>query len=409
MLGQRYETVNQSWGRKDLILARKKSDNGKRGEFQKDIANLLGGGAAQAAFFSNARTGLHALLRSLHDKKNRTVMLCALNCPVVSDAVKNSGMKPHYFDLATKDGHIDCKAIAAQAPIDCGIVIITHLYGVPAASKRDFVHFVDKNITVIEDCAHSLGATIEGEVVGTLGDYSIFSFNYDKPISLGGGGMVWSNSVLPNSVVFESEQAILDTKEEWRELRWFRMFLAMKRFCGVMPPKIGGGLQKLYYYFTKSLGVADGGSGFPVSGLGGIRSQLGSDIIDCYEVIKEVRNQNAANLISQLELPIWGGSDTDVSPAWIRLRVLLPSQQVADGCIAKFRKEGLRVGRFNWPNLPSAIKESEFPNASLWAKRGVDLPVHSALSAADVDMLALKLNTINDAGWSSRTESNITV
>ena len=96
-------------------------------------------------------------------------------------------------------------------------------------------------------------------------------------------------------------------------------------------------------------------------------------------------------------MPIWGGSNSAATSAWIRLRVLLPSQQDADKCVALFRKHGLRVGRFNWPELPLDIVESDFPNASIWAKCGVDIPVHSALSSIDVDTLVLELNRINTA------------
>jgi len=397
MLGRKYETVNQSWARKEVNIARRMADGHARDRFRKDIAGLLGGRAEQAAFFTSARAGLLILLKSLREKNNKTVMLSALNCPVVSDAVKLSGMKPRYYDLANRDGEIDCSAIAAQAPDDCGIVIIPHLYGVPAASKHDLIHFNDKNITVIEDCAHSLGCTIDGDVVGTLGDYAIFSFNHDKPISLGGGGMVWSNSSLPEEVLMKSEQVIIDVSQEWKELCWFRRFLIMRRFCGVRSPKIGMKIQKLYGRFVKLLSVSDAGSGFPVGGFGELRAQLGSNIVERYESIKDVRNKTAAQLIHQLEMPIWGGSNSAATSAWIRLRVLLPSQQDADKCVALFRKHGLRVGRFNWPELPLDIVESDFPNASLWAKCGVDIPVHSALSSIDVDTLVLELNRINTA------------
>jgi dTDP-4-amino-4,6-dideoxygalactose transaminase len=47
------------------------------------------------------------------------------------------------------------------------------------------------NLKVIEDCAHSLGATYKGRVVGTLGDASFFSFQAFKPLNTYGGGLAW--------------------------------------------------------------------------------------------------------------------------------------------------------------------------------------------------------------------------
>ena len=44
---------------------------------------------------------------------------------------------------------------------------------------------------MIEDCAHSLGATYKGRMVGTLGDASFFSFQAFKPLNTYGGGLAW--------------------------------------------------------------------------------------------------------------------------------------------------------------------------------------------------------------------------
>jgi perosamine synthetase len=47
------------------------------------------------------------------------------------------------------------------------------------------------NLRVIEDCAHSLGATYQGRMAGTLGDASFFSFQAFKPLNTYGGGLAW--------------------------------------------------------------------------------------------------------------------------------------------------------------------------------------------------------------------------
>lgn len=46
------------------------------------------------------------------------------------------------------------------------------------------------NLTVIEDATESLGAKYKGQMVGTLGDIACFSFNGNKIITTGGGGMI---------------------------------------------------------------------------------------------------------------------------------------------------------------------------------------------------------------------------
>jgi len=47
-------------------------------------------------------------------------------------------------------------------------------------------------IHVIEDCAHSLGATVRQRIAGSFGFTSFFSFELTKPVNTFGGGMVVS-------------------------------------------------------------------------------------------------------------------------------------------------------------------------------------------------------------------------
>ena len=71
-------------------------------------------------------------------------------------------------------------------------VVIVHLYGY-AVDFRKIISFCRKRkIKIIEDCAQALGASINTKKVGTLGDFSCFSFHAQKNITtLGEGGMLF--------------------------------------------------------------------------------------------------------------------------------------------------------------------------------------------------------------------------
>lgn len=49
---------------------------------------------------------------------------------------------------------------------------------------------INRKIKIIEDCAHALGATIDGRMVGTFGDYGIFSFQAIKHMTTIDGGFL---------------------------------------------------------------------------------------------------------------------------------------------------------------------------------------------------------------------------
>src|SRR5437016_8598578 len=65
-------------------------------------------------------------------------------------------------------------------------------------------------VFVIEDCAHSLGATYKGSKVGTFGHASFFSFQMLKPLNTYGGGMALTNDAALAERIRVSAEA-----EEW--------------------------------------------------------------------------------------------------------------------------------------------------------------------------------------------------
>src|SRR5690606_38967833 len=67
-------------------------------------------------------------------------------------------------------------------------IIAIHLYGMPY--QHDEIKFLSEKyeIPVIEDAASALGSTYKGRNCGTLGDFSVLSFNGNKIITTSGGG-----------------------------------------------------------------------------------------------------------------------------------------------------------------------------------------------------------------------------
>ncbi|MBN2563460.1 MAG: aminotransferase class I/II-fold pyridoxal phosphate-dependent enzyme [Phycisphaerae bacterium] len=69
---------------------------------------------------------------------------------------------------------------------------VVHLYGTPAEMGPIMDLARRANLRVLEDCAESLGARYDGARVGLIGDVGCFSFNGNKVITTGGGGMLIS-------------------------------------------------------------------------------------------------------------------------------------------------------------------------------------------------------------------------
>jgi len=69
-------------------------------------------------------------------------------------------------------------------------LVVVHLYGIPAEMDPIMSLAEEYGFPVLEDAAESLGARYRGRLVGTIGDVGCFSFNGNKVITSGGGGMV---------------------------------------------------------------------------------------------------------------------------------------------------------------------------------------------------------------------------
>jgi 8-amino-3,8-dideoxy-alpha-D-manno-octulosonate transaminase len=69
-------------------------------------------------------------------------------------------------------------------------VLLTHMSGAPGAVDKIAAICRAHKLSLIEDCAQANGATFRGQPVGTFGDLAIFSFQLNKNITAGEGGIV---------------------------------------------------------------------------------------------------------------------------------------------------------------------------------------------------------------------------
>ncbi|MBC8549040.1 MAG: DegT/DnrJ/EryC1/StrS family aminotransferase [Candidatus Brocadiales bacterium] len=73
-------------------------------------------------------------------------------------------------------------------------IIPVHILGHPVDLQPILVLARQYDLTVIEDATESLGARYKNKMVGGLADIACFSFNGNKIITTGGGGMIVTNN-----------------------------------------------------------------------------------------------------------------------------------------------------------------------------------------------------------------------
>jgi perosamine synthetase len=100
-------------------------------------------------------------------------------------------------------------------PSEC-VFLITHIGGWVNPDIEKIAEFCrDKNIALIEDCAHSLGSTLKGKHTGLFGDAGVYSLYSTKAVPAGEGGIiVTTNEDLHNKVskfsIYDRFDQVLD-------------------------------------------------------------------------------------------------------------------------------------------------------------------------------------------------------
>lgn len=142
---------------------------------------------ADAYLFTSGRVALYELLKAFGIGTGDEVILQAFTCVAVPNSVRWAGAMPVYADI-DKSLNIDPTDFEKKITRKTKAVIVQHTFG-NAADMDAIAKIAHKqNILVIEDCAHALGATYKGKMLGTLGDAAFFSFGRDKAVSSVWGG-----------------------------------------------------------------------------------------------------------------------------------------------------------------------------------------------------------------------------
>ena len=158
-------------------------------EFEAAFAVRHGVEPRHAITASYGRMAFHYILKAFDFPPGSEIIFPALTFWVMPAIAQAAGLKVVFADVDPATFTMDPAALERAITPRTRAVVPTHLYGLPCDMDAILDIARRHNLRVIEDCAHSLGATYDGRPVGTLGDAAIFSFQTLKPLNLYGGGL----------------------------------------------------------------------------------------------------------------------------------------------------------------------------------------------------------------------------
>ena len=148
--------------------------------FENEFCDFLGLPQRHAVALSSGTSALFMALWSLKAKK-KSIAMPVYVCSSLRNAVAMVQAKEVLIDNATDSPNINLNQLQKS---NADIAIVPHMFGLPNEIQNI------KDIDIIEDCAQSLGASIDNKKTGLIGKAGIFSFYATKLMTSGGqGGM----------------------------------------------------------------------------------------------------------------------------------------------------------------------------------------------------------------------------
>lgn len=181
--------------------------------FEQEFEAVIGHGHCVAV--ASGTAALHLALRLAGVGPGDEVLCSDLTFIASASPIVYLGARPTFIDADPATWNLDLGVLEAHlsarrragGPMPRALVVV-HLYGQPCDMDAVGAICAEYGVTVVEDAAESLGALHAGRQTGTFSTTAVFSFNGNKIITCGGGGMfVTQDKALADKARFLSTQA----------------------------------------------------------------------------------------------------------------------------------------------------------------------------------------------------------
>ena len=178
-------------------------------KFENNFAEFVG--AKNAVSTMNGTSALHLALKALGVGYDDFVIMPNITFVASANAISYLGAKPILIDIDENSWQMDLELLEDYLKNNCSFdnkmrvidqktqknvaaIMIVHVQGNICDMNRLREIANKYNLPLIEDAAEALGSKYHNSYAGTLSDVGCYSFNGNKIISTGGGGMVVGKS-----------------------------------------------------------------------------------------------------------------------------------------------------------------------------------------------------------------------
>jgi dTDP-4-amino-4,6-dideoxygalactose transaminase len=147
-----------------------------------------------AVTVNSATSGLIAAVGAVGVEPGDEVIVSPWTMSASATAILVWNGIPVFADIENETYNLDPVAIEKSITPYTRAIMVTDIFGHPAALDEIVAIAKKHDLKVIEDCAQAPGALYKGRYAGTIADIGVFSLNYHKHIHTGEGGVCVTNA-----------------------------------------------------------------------------------------------------------------------------------------------------------------------------------------------------------------------
>lgn len=320
-------------------------------------------------FVSSATAGMHLILMALGVGLGDEIIVPALTFVSDANVVRQLGARPVFADSESLSNlNVSEDDIIKKITSRTKAIVVVHFAGHP--QKLDVLARVakERNIPIIEDCAHAPGASISDLKCGTIGDFSFFSFFSNKNLSTGEGGMVFAKD-----------------PEMSGKIRLMRSH----GMTAVTIDRHEGRTSSYDVVFTGLNYRADE-----------IRAALGLEQLKKLPMGNLKRKLLFERYVENFKKSSVGVPFTEREPVYVSayhiMPIILPNYVVRDEIMMKLKNEGIQTS-IHYPSFKrfsvyaDLLNACQIPVADEICQRELTLPLHPRMTLSDVDKVSTLL------------------
>jgi perosamine synthetase len=318
-------------------------------------------GTKHAAAVANGTAALHVALLAHSIGAGDEVIVPAFSFAATANTVLIVGARPVFVDVNDDDFNIDVAAIETAITPRTRAVIAVHLYGQMCDLDAVVAICARHRIMLIEDAAQAVGASAKGRRAGYTGT-GCFSFYATKNLTTGEGGMITTDD---DGVAARA-----------------RLLRSQGEAARYVTEELG------YNYRMTEVAAALGHAQLPK--------------LDARDDVRRANAARLSELLASNECVVLPRELAGRRHVWHQYTIRVPAgREARDALQASLRNRGIESATF----YPSPIHRQplyrrlgygdlDLPVSQRLADEVLSLPVHPALSAADIEAIAAAVNEL---------------